>query len=151
MTSTGGGRLAWADGDIVMVSLTALVGGIAIVAAWFGAGGTATPSQQGFWLQLAIGGFAVSAAGLSLWLLRGRRAVGERRVALVSLDPGSEPPVAEQPGRGARGVSASTAPLGLVRAAGMTHVHHAGCPLMAGKTALSAGLGEGEPCGVCGR
>lgn len=151
MTGGGGGRLAWRDGDIVMVSLTALAGGIAIVAAWFGAGGTATPSQQSFWLQLAIVGFAVSAVGLSLWLLRGRRAVGERRVALVSLDPGSEPPVTEQPRRGARGVSTSTAPLGLVRAAGMKYVHHADCPLMAGKTVQPASLGDGEPCGMCVR
>lgn len=150
MTSSGGERLAWRDGDIVMVSLTVLVGGIAIVAAWFGAAGTPTPSQQGLWLQLAVAGFAVSAVGLSLWLLRGRRAVGERRVALISLDPGGQPaePAAS---RGRTRDESPTTPVGLVRAAGMTHLHHADCPLVSGKTVRPSSLGDGEPCGVCAR
>jgi hypothetical protein len=142
----------WRDGDILMVCATTLVGLAVIVAAWFGAGGTVSAARQAAWLNVAVAGFAVSSGGLCLWLLRARRAVGERRVALISLAPPGEPqeePGAARPSRRAEATD-TTVPLRLVRAAGMERLHHPECPLVAGKDVTPAGLDDGDPCGVCG-
>ncbi|MGH3521132.1 MAG: hypothetical protein ACRDQ7_27900 [Haloechinothrix sp.] len=137
MSGTG---LPWRDGDLVMVCLTAIAGLAAIVAAWFGASGTVSVVRQAAWLNVAVAGFAISAVGLCLWLLRLRRAIGERRVALISLDPVEDAtPVAAAP----------TAEFELVRASGMSKVHFADCPLVVGKPVQPAYAGDGEPCGVC--
>lgn len=137
---------AWRDSDVVMVSVTALLGLIAIIGAWFGASGASATTQQAAWLNIAVAGFAVSGVGLCLWLMRGRRAIGERRVALVSLDPVDDEPPAVPFQRPA---GDATAPLGLVRAVGMRRVHELNCPLVAGKRVEPASLGDGDPCSVC--
>ncbi len=134
----------WRDADLISVSITALIGVIMIVAAWFGAAGTASLTQQAFWATLAIAGLTVSGVGLSLWLLRLRRTIGQRRAALVSLDP----PAAAEPAP-LRAHRHDTASLPLVRADGMRKVHDPVCPLVAGKDVEPAALGDGEPCAVC--
>jgi hypothetical protein len=123
-----------------------------IVAAWFGASGTVSATRQAAWLNAGMAGFAVSAGGLCLWLLRLRRAVGERRVALISLAPQEDG--ADETSRTARpprhaGPTDRTIPLPLVRAAGMARLHRPDCPLVAGKDVTPARLDDGEPCGVC--
>lgn len=136
----------WRDADVISVCLTALVGVIMIVAAWFGAAGAASLTQQAGWATLAVAGLGVSGIGLCLWLLRLRRTIGLRRASLVSLDAPAEPlPAPPPPPRGH-----DTASLPLVRAAGMRKVHDPGCPLVAGKDVQPAALGDGEPCAVCG-
>lgn len=145
MIGRGGSDLAWRDGDIALVVATALVGLIAILAAWFGASGSPTLTNQVAWLNLAVAGFAIFAIGNCLWLLRGRRAVGERRVALISL----EAEEGESPVASTASTAFSTVSLELVRGAGMARVHYPDCPLVAGKALEPAGLSVGEPCGVC--
>lgn len=150
MTLQGAGRLAWRDADIVMVSAAALVGVIAIASAWFGAARADSVAAQAAWLQLGVAGFAVFAAGACLWLLRGRRAVGERRSGLISLDDRLVDTIpAESPAAGTRDGPGSTASYELVRSVGMTRVHLPECPLVAGKRVEPANLGDGQPCGVC--
>lgn len=145
----GAPGLAWRDSDIVMVSITSLLGVIATVTAWFGATDAGSLAQQTAWLHVAVAGFAVSGIGLSVWLLRGRRAVGDRRVGLISLeDPDGEVPHASRTGRGK--APGPTEPMGLVRAPGMARVHHRDCPLVAGKPAEPAHPSDGDHCGVCG-
>lgn len=141
----------WRDGDVVMVAVTAGVGLAAIGGAWFGASGTTSLTTAMGWLNLAVAGFTVAAAGNALWLLRLRRAVGERRVALVSLDIGLDvvDEVTEQHGPTAQ--ATSTAALRLVRVAGTSRVHYADCPLVHGKPVEAATMGDGKPCGVCTR
>ncbi|MPY78427.1 MAG: hypothetical protein GEV04_08000 [Actinophytocola sp.] len=130
----------WRDADVIAVCLTALIGVVMIVAAWFGAASAATLTQQAVWGTLAVGGLIVVGVGLSLWLLRLRRAIGYRRASLVSL----EPPAAQEPAP-----RQDTATLPLVRAHGMRKVHDPACPLVAGKDVEPASLGDGEPCAVC--
>lgn len=149
MMRPGAPGLAWRDSDFVLVSIALLLGVIATVTASFGASGAGSLAQQNAWFHVAVAGFAISGIGLSMWLLRGRRAVGDRRVALISLgDPDPEVPRASRTGRGA--ALGATEPLGLVRAAGMARVHHRDCPLVAGKPTEPAHLGDGDHCGVCG-
>lgn len=146
MIGRNGQRLAWRDGDITMVSATALVGFVAIIGAWFGASGVGSVGQQVTWLNLALAGLVIFAVGNCLWLMRGRRAIGERRVSLVSLDSSDEPPA--QAGRTLER-AASTATLRVVRVAGTTRVHHPDCPLVAGKQVQPATVADGRSCGVC--
>ncbi|WP_034269056.1 hypothetical protein [Haloechinothrix halophila] len=134
----------WRDADLISVFLTALIGVVMIVAAWFGAAGAASLTQQAAWATLAVGGLVVSGIGLSLWLLRLRRAIGQRRVGLISLDPPAAAEPAPQPMP-----RHDTASLPLVRAEGMRKVHDPGCPLVAGKDVTPAAFGDGEPCAVC--
>ncbi|OAH13067.1 hypothetical protein [Streptomyces jeddahensis] len=141
----------WRDGDALTVCATTLIGLAVIAGAWFGVSGTVSATRQAAWLNAGAAGFAIEAGGLCLWLLRLRRAVGERRVALISLAPqedAQEPMRTARPPRCTRPTD-TTVPLPLVRAAGMTRVHHPDCPLVAGKDVTPAGLDDGEPCGVC--
>lgn len=150
MTPPGTGRLAWRDADIVMVSAAALVCVIAIASAWFGAARAGSVAAQAAWLQVGVAGFAVFAGGACLWLLRGRRAVGERRSGLISLDDRLVDKVpADSPAAGTRGGPGSTASYELVRSVGMTRVHLPECPLLAGKRVEPATFSDGPPCGVC--
>ena len=137
---------AWDDRDIIRMTVTSGLGLAAIVGAWFGASGTTAVGRQAIWLEVATVGFAVSAAGWSLWLLRGRRAIGEKKAALIALTP-TETEEPSTPRRSPR--PAATMPLDLVRAPGMARVHHPECPLVAGKTVEPAAPGDGEPCQVC--
>ncbi|MGP3923304.1 hypothetical protein [Streptomyces sp. 8N616] len=150
---SGAGRRPepWRDGDVLTVCATTLIGLAVIVAAWFGASGTVSAPRQAAWLNVGVAGFAVSAGGLCLWLLRLRRAVGERRVALISLAPQEDSEEASRTAASPRPArpADTTVPLPLVRAAGMARLHHPDCPLVAGKDVTPAGLDDGEPCGVC--
>lgn len=150
MIGRGGQDLPWRDGDAVLVTATAVVGLAAIVVGWYGASGTAVVEKQVAWLNLAVAGFAIAATGMALWLLRLRRAIGERRSLLIALEPveavwddGSTTTFHDE------SRAESTTSLELVRVAGMRRIHHAGCPLVAGKQVEPVGAGDGQQCGVC--
>ncbi|MFD7446292.1 hypothetical protein [Streptomyces sp. NPDC059909] len=145
-TGVGGRSEPWQDRDALMVCGTTMAGLALLVTAWFGAGGTAVVARQTAWLNLAVAGFAVSAIGLCLWLLRVRRAVGERRIALISLAPREEPEDSYEATPLRR---ANTAQQQLVRATGMVRLHRPDCPLLDGKDVIVAAPGDGELCGVC--
>lgn len=141
MTAVGRRAEPWHDRDLLMVCGTTLAGLALLVTAWFGAGGTASVVLQTAWLNLAVAGFAISSIGQCLWLLRARRAVGERRIALISLTPREEDPYETKP--------LPRTATGLVRAAGMVKLHRPDCALLAGKDVTGAAAGDGELCGVC--
>lgn len=131
----------WGETDVVLACLLQVAGLIAIIAAWFGASQPGTLMQQSAWVHVAAAGLVVSGAGAGQWLMRGRRAVGQRREALVSLDPVDESPAAPS--------DAGIEPLTLVRAHGMHKVHDPSCPLVADKDVEPATVDDGEPCAVC--
>jgi hypothetical protein len=143
-------RLPWRDGDVVMVSATALAGLVASTAGWFGSGGAAYVARQAIWLNLAVVGFVIFAIGNVLWLMRLRRAVTDRRVSLVALDPMDVAMTDDSAGVSHQPVTvAGTSVPQAVRVPGMSRVHHPDCPLVAGKQLEAVGFGAGEPCGVC--
>lgn len=133
----------WRQGDLVALCVTGFVGAVAILGAAFAAGRASTLERQVMWLDVALAGLAVFAAGNGVWLMRLRRALGDRRIQLVSLEAAEPEVVAARPAR------RDTLTLTLVRAVGMTRVHHPDCPLVNGKEVEPANLGDGEPCGVC--
>lgn len=142
MTSPNGSRLAWRDGDIITLAVTTTIGLFTLIGAWFGASGSGSVPQQTLWLNLGVAGFTVFAAGNALWLLRGRRAVGDRRAALVWLDTDEDEQPAPLPAVAAR--SGQT-----VHIPGASRAHRADCPLVARKQVEPTDSGEFTPCGVC--
>lgn len=151
MIGSSGAGYPWRDNDVVTVVVTALLGVVAVMAAWFGASGEVSVVRQVMWLNLAVGGFVVFAGGNGVWLLRLRRAIGDRRVRLVSLEADDvEAMTADAVALSVPPRAGSTAALRLVRGVGMARVHDPGCPLVAGKAVQPAVVGDGEPCGVCG-
>lgn len=148
---TGGpGLRPWRDSDLVAATGAALVGLIAILLGWFGASGSPAPARQMLWLNVAVAGLAVYALGNCLWLMRLRRAVGDRRAALVSFEVAEEE-VEAQHTTGGVGRSDRTAVMSAqwVSGDGMARVHRPDCPVVAGKHVWTAHAGDGELCGVC--
>lgn len=145
-----GAGTPWRDGDLVAVAASALVGLFAIAAGWFGASGSPTPARQVLWLNVAIAGLAIFAGGNGLWLMRLRRAIGERRVSLVSFGSAVEEELAPRRTFAARPADRPAfASAGWVRGADMARVHRPDCPLVAGKQVKPAQEDDGERCGVC--
>jgi hypothetical protein len=69
----------WALADIVALSINTAVGMLLIGVAWDRTSGLVGVRDQVPWLNVAIGGVVIIAAGNTAWFLRGRRAVGQRR------------------------------------------------------------------------
>lgn len=134
----------WRDSDLTVTALLSLLGLIAIIIAWFRANHTSSLTDEILWLNVAVTGFAVTAIGLALWLMRGRRAIGERRLSLVSFEPAV-------PGPAVRRQRVARTSSELVRVPGTRHVHDPDCPLVAGKQVEPAEAGTGQRCGVCAR
>lgn len=145
MNRGANGSWAWRDVDVVLVGLLGMLGLVAIVAGWFGASGTVSSGTQAFWLNVAFAGFVVTAVGFGLWLMRGRAAVGARRVSLIAL----EHPPAPAPAQPPQTLRPGTAPIQAVRVPGTRLVHDSACPLVFGKEYELVAPGSGQPCGVC--
>jgi len=149
VSGSGHSGWAWRDSDVVLVGVLGMIGLIAIVAAWFGASGTASLTAQTAWLNVALAGYVVSSAGLGLWFMRGRAAIGARRVSLVALEPLAESPAEPVAARPRPSPRDGTAPIQAVRVPGTRFVHDPACPLVSGKECEPAAPGSGQRCGVC--
>ena len=135
-------RVPWVIGDAIGVYLATLAGIVMIFIAWYMASGSDRLSTMVGWTNLGVGGIIVSGTANALWLLSGRRAVGERRRWLLE-EPGEQ---VDQP--------QESRALGLVAGPGMTRFHLENCLLVAGKATTAASrqthIAEGRrPCGVC--
>jgi hypothetical protein len=120
-----------------------------LLTGWFQASGRATLNAQIGPADIAVGGAVLFCAANVMWIMRGRRALGERiRLSLEAFDSdvaGSD-----------HGWSA--APVGefdlLVAAPGTRHFHRKLCYMVAGRERLENSE-EGhrdagrKPCGVC--
>lgn len=128
----------WQDNDLITSAALGFLGAAAVVASWLVASASVSVGSQVAWLNVAICGLVVAAVAACLWLMRVRGRIGQRRRALVALEPVElAVPI--------RHIAAGP----LVRAAGMLRVHHADCPLVAGKQVEPARRGDGESCGMC--
>lgn len=139
---------AWRDVDVSLLALTTVVGGAAWIAASVGVGYADTVRAEVAWTNLGVVGLIVFGAGNALWLLRGRRALGARRVALVRLEPArDDQTMARTPSATA---DAGSGLATLVLLPGVDLVHRRSCPLVAGKQVVPASPNpETASCGVC--
>jgi hypothetical protein len=131
--------LRWVGLEVVGLSM--------VVAGWFVASGQGHYTDQIGPSTLAVGGLTVACVGHAMWVLRGRRAVGERYGRLLR-QPWL---VGTRPSREDRVTADSPV---LVAGAGLRFFHRHECPLAAGRswTALSRDdhvLAGRVPCGAC--
>ena len=137
----------WSPADRLAWAVSVAVGAVLCAISWWGASGEARFDDQVGWATLALTGLLVASAAQVGWLLRGRRAVGDRRSRLI---------VATTAGSiefEAIAVPRPTAPL-VVCGPAQRRYHRPGCPLAAGRNWPAADRASLEPagkapCGVC--
>jgi hypothetical protein len=146
--TTGGRSTPWTRLDAA-VWTAAMAAAVAVGAwAWWEAAGTPVLSHQVPWVSGACGAFVVATAAHGSWILRGRRRIGLRCLALFPCDDnaatGDEvtPPVLPSEART------------LMAAPGLRRYHRPGCPLAQGAPFMPAERPVHESagrlaCGVC--
>jgi hypothetical protein len=153
-SATTSPRALWGAEDLIRLVLTLGVGAIVVVVSWYVCSGDASFNRQIGPLDAAVGGMVFAGLGNVMWLLRGRRALGERRRMLLS-------DVASVAIKTPSAMTGSSVILSVpddadrfVAGEGLVRFHRASCPLASGRewaaaTRLEhAGLGR-LPCGVC--
>jgi hypothetical protein len=150
------GASLWRPEDLLRWGITVGVGGIVIAVAWYVCAGEASFAQQIGPTNAAVAGLLLGGAGNTVWLLKGRRALGERRRALLPdvLVPLGSSSLADDTDAGAvDGVGEQHALY--VAGDGMERYHRSTCPLAAGRqgwAAMTADRHEAagrRACGVC--
>lgn len=148
----------WGAEDLLRWVIAAGLGGIVIAVGWYIAAGEATFGQQVGPLDAALAGLFLSAVGNLGWLLRGRRALGERRKLLLPNVVGTAasevaPAVVVHPVLSPS--SAASASEVFLAGEGMERYHRPDCALAAGRTGWTTAtrreheVAGRRPCGVC--
>jgi hypothetical protein len=75
--------LPWSLSDARLTFTAGAVGWALLLMSWWGASGTGKQSSQTNWLVLGIGAIVLMALGYLFWVHAGRRAVRQRRDAVV--------------------------------------------------------------------
>ncbi len=151
----------WSAEDLLRWALATGVGGIVIAVSWYVCAGDASFTRQIGPLDAAVAGAVVSGLGNAMWLLRGRRVLGERRRALladpvVAVDAAAGDAVRKVSTSASPGpaTSAISEPDVFVAGEGLLRFHSPDCILAAGRAWTSATREHHEdagrlPCGVC--
>jgi hypothetical protein len=144
----------WGADDVIRYVLAIGAAGVAVVVSWYICSGDDSFNRQIGPLDAAVAGLVLAGLGNVLWLLRARRAVGERRRALLG-EPRAEVFALGSVG-GKEGVAGPVAVESdlFVAGEGMARFHRPGCALAAGRPwSLSTRLEHQDrgrlPCGVC--
>jgi hypothetical protein len=132
--------LRWVGFEVVGLSM--------VVAGWFVASGQGHYTDQMGPSTLAVGGLTVTCVGHAMWVLRGRRAVGQRYGRLLR-----QPWLAVTRASGEDRVSGDSQ--ALVAGAGLRFFHRRECLLAAGRSwdelSREEHVAAGRmPCGACG-
>jgi hypothetical protein len=136
----------WTRGQLVAAGAVGAVGGVALVAAWWGSAEEHTLTGQVGWLNLATVALVVALCGGGSLLLFGRRAIGARRRRLLAGLVDDVPATTSVPA----GTTGQWLWL-----PGTRRAHRPGCALVRGKAAEAIGAGEIRRhglarCEVCG-
>jgi hypothetical protein len=151
--ATAPGRTLWAAEDLIRLVLALGVGAVVVVVAWYICSGDASFNRQIGPLDAAVGGLVFAGLGNVMWLLRGRRALGERRRALLA--DVADTVISPRSITGVPGAGTVADDVGVfVAGDGLLRFHHANCPLAAGREWVAASRLDHEtagrlPCGVC--
>ena len=151
-------RLAfpWGIESGVRSILLTLASGFGLIITWYGVSGRGVFQDQIPWLSAGIVILMVSLFGQGTLIVRGRRALGERRSQLLADSLAS----VEIAPRAMTGGSLDTRSFAIsdiervVVVDGLNLFHRAGCPMLSGRAtttltrhaARAAGL---DPCGIC--
>lgn len=150
--------LPWDANDLVGVIGANALAAVALVVAWFGVSGSAVLPDAVNYTIVGIAGVVLQGCGNIVWLMRGRRVIGQRRVQtiaqlelLVGLDADAAPSAAPA-GSATRGQPRTGADL--VTVPGTSRFHREDCQLVTGKDVVPARLADHlaagrQACGVC--
>jgi hypothetical protein len=136
--------VAWSFEDFLRWLGVFAIGVVMVVAGWWLAAGQGRTDRQMVPASLAVAGLIVACAAHVVWVLKGRRAVGERMARLGAADWLAED-----------GAVAVTLPTELVVAAGASMLYHRpNCPMVRGRewprsTAADQESEGRRACGVC--
>jgi hypothetical protein len=147
-------RPLWSAEDWVRWALFVAGGLVLWLVGWYLASGEINYSRQIGPANLAVAGLLVAGAGHVWCLMRGRRAIGERRRRLLG-DPALAPAGREAATPAAPHADGTACrPSETVAGDGMMRYHRRGCPLAAGRDWPVLPAEEQEaagriPCGAC--
>ncbi len=135
----------WSRADLVRLAIGIATGGVVVAVAWNGAATRSQLDDQTGFIVLGVAGFLVAVLAQSLWLKRGRRAVG----AYATTIQASVAALVERPS-----ATPMTGPDGLVATGDMRHFHLPDCPIAAGRGWSAEPRRYHEtagrtPCGIC--
>jgi hypothetical protein len=138
----------WQPGDLVTLYVATVSGLLLVFLAWLETSGAVHLRSQVRWTNVGVAGVIVLGAGNLLWLLRGRRAIGELRAFVLPRVVVETPTSATPPMLAPRVAPA------LVSGSSMTRFHRADCVLVVGKDVVAASESTHRrrgrtPCGVC--
>jgi hypothetical protein len=136
----------WTSGSMGRSGLLMALGALIWFLGWYQLSGKATSDEQTAPLNIAILGVLIAAAGQLGWVLDGRRAVGQRRQALLEDTPDVEAAPTSTESRRAAGEPQW--------AGGGRYYHRSDCALSIGRQPAMASRDEHEAagrsaCGVC--
>ncbi len=127
----------WARTDLALVVGANVVGLVLIVVGWLGSSDALTLNGSVDWLKVGIVGVIFAGVCNGLFLLRGRRAVGLARRAVLGVPRDRRVVVVDEP-------------VALVARPGGRRIHRAGCPMVAGKSVETVPtVGDRVPCELC--
>lgn len=141
----------WRAEDLLRWAVAVGLGGVVVAVSWYVCAGEVSFSQQVGPTDVAVAGLLVAGIGNVGWLLKGRRALGERRRALLP-----DVPLANRDQLDVVRIVPRPADLDLyVGGDGMERFHRPECMLTSGRHDWK-GMSRAEhqaagrqPCGVC--
>jgi hypothetical protein len=150
-------RALWKADDLLRWGFMLAIGAVAIGVSWYVCAGDANFNQQIGPADAAVGGLLVAGLGNATWLLRGRRALGERRRTLLGDGPAAVQPSVRrvQEARPVSDERPSDSGELYVAGAGLERFHRSDCALAAGREGWQAMTRQGHqtagrrPCDVC--
>jgi hypothetical protein len=129
--------------------------GAGLIVVWWGVAGRGVFADQVGWLTAGIAVLMVSLYVLASVVIRGRRAVGDRRARLISDGLLDLVPLLADRSEALDDLASEGLPVSdVVVLAGVGMFHEAGCPMVAGRKVIvmsrSEAVGGGlEGCGIC--
>ena len=131
--------------DVLTIYATSVVAGGLGLLAWWNTSGAVDVNTQVPWANVAILALVVAGTGNAVWLLRCRRAVGERRAAILPLGTGHSRRTT---------LAAPTTRTKPVAVAGATRYHDGRCVFVDGKAVRRASEAAHRragrrPCDFC--
>jgi hypothetical protein len=134
----------WSAEDLLRWAVLAVAGAAIAVAGWWEASGKVRFDGQVPFANVALVGLVIGAYAQLAWLLRGWRAVAERKAILLSHPvPGDD---LEATGGGS--------PERIVAVRGLSRYHRSDCPMAVARPVVAASKATHEtegrqPCGIC--
>lgn len=139
--------LLWSPDALARWGMTLATSFVLLVGGWFSTSGTGQYDEQVVGLAVAVGAVILAAgSGVSL-VLKGRRAVGQRRLVLLG-----ESPVRDEVAKA--DVATEVGVVALVASSDRLRYHRADCVMARGRDYPAASGAQHEsqgrlPCGVC--